>query len=207
MMPEDDEQYLRASQLDEQWVRSIETATGYFEKTGRLPSMAQLRYWYRGSATKPRLPNPYLEQAMGVASEEVGVNLAYRYTVVLRVEGEGDRAGRPYEIEWTLQYYAPYKESIRRPLDRERRASREVLRYIAEEKGSWIPDSAVSPNLKAERVPTGYVREKAYLKITDARRRVTGRNGEETSYEKVFVLDNSDVLRRIKELLESGQLV
>ena len=202
-MPEDDEQYLQAQRLDEAWVRSIETATSYYEKTGRLPSFRQLRYWTRGSATTPRVPNPYLEQALGIASEEVGVNLAYRYTTVARVEGK-DTAQRNYEIEWTLQYYAPYKVPFNRAILPERRASRAVLRDYASEKGSWIPDDATFPDTKAERVPTGYVREKAYLKITDAMRVVTRQDGSQTSYEKVFVLDNSDVLRRIREIKDSG---
>ena len=198
--------YEEAQKLDEQWGRSIDTSLRYYEKTGRLPTINQLRYWFRGSAERPELPNTYIEQTLGVASEELGVVLAYRYTTVFRIEGS-DIAKRKYDIEWTLQYYAPYKAEFAGAVSRERKASRQVLRDIALEKGSWIPDDAKNPNSKAERVATGYVREEAYFKITDATRITTGADGKETSYEKLYILNNADVLRRIKEVRESGQLV
>ena len=195
--------YVEAQKLDEQWAKSIETSLRYYEKTGRLPSVNQLRYWFRGSDTTPQLPNPYIEQSLGVASEELGVVLAYRYTIVARVEGS-DIAKRKYEIEWTLQYYAPYKVPFDRAIYGERMASMQVLRSLAQEKGSWIPDDAKSLNTKAERIATGYVRKEAYLKITDATRVTPSPDGTQTSYEKLYILDNSDVLRRIREIKQRG---
>lgn len=198
--------YEEAQALDEQWGRSIDTSLRYFEKTGRLPSVDQLRYWFRGSAERPKLPSRFIEQTLGVASEELGVVLAYRYTTVFRIEGT-DVAKRKYDIEWTLQYYAPYKVEFAGAVSLERKASRQVLRDIASEKGSWIPDDAKNPNYSSERIATGYVRKEAYFKVADATRTSTDADGNQTSYEKLYILNNADVLRRIKEVRESGQLV
>lgn len=193
-----DEEYLLAERKSARWKESIETSARYFDKTGRLPSVRQMRYWFRGGKETVKLDAGWLEEGLGIAAEQLGITLAYRYTIVARIEGK-DQIGRPYELEWTLQYYAPYEERFDIAIAKERRAAQWVLSDVALQHGSWIPDDAKHPNTQAERQPTAVVRENATLKITDATRTVTGLDGKETIYEKVFKINNDDVLRRIKE--------
>lgn len=172
-----------------------------------------MEYWFRGGKKYPKLPRYYLEEALGIAAEEVGVNLAYRYTLVGRVENTPQEGGvamsrQKYQIEWTLMYYAPYKVPFNRAIFRERKAAKEVLIDLAWERGSAVSDAATFPDGSAERVPTGVVRKIATLTITDNTRKVYDEDGKVTGfYKKVFKIPNDEVLRRISDLQTEGLLV
>lgn len=207
-MPVNDVGYEAAERRDARWLQSINTAKGYFYKTGSLPSIEQMEYWFRGGKKYPKLPRHYLEEALGIAAEEVGVNLAYRYTLVGRVENNVRATRKKYQIEWTLMYYAPYKVPFNRAIYRERKAAKEVLIDLAWERGSAVSDAATFPDGSAERVPTGVVRKIATLTITDNTRKIYNEAGEMTGYyKKVFSIENKDVLQRIKDLQSEGLLV
>jgi len=138
------------------------TAIKYWERTGRVVTMPQLRYWGRGGKTFPRVWVYNMRNIQRFVMEQeaereettiIGGLPGFRYYYVVRVKGteSGEGAGnRKYDLEWVLVYFRSDARPFSPAFVIERRAARAGLEWAAWEYDSHIPDMATAVEASTE---------------------------------------------------------
>tara|TARA_Y100000310_G_scaffold204862_1_gene205119 strand:- start:3016 stop:3597 length:582 start_codon:yes stop_codon:yes gene_type:complete len=148
------------------------TAVRYLERTGRVVTMPQLRYWGRGGKVTHRVfvynmrnIQKYVKDLEERRRPTPVGKYGYRYYFVVRISGT-DEAQRKYELEFALVYYRDDLRPFSPGYTIERRAARAGLEWAAQQYDAWVPDEATGVEDSTE-VEFTFKRKKPYFHFKD----------------------------------------